>query len=50
MNERRLNAIFVDPMGNVQGAFYAINLKTTVQQIKPFRASILPVAEEAIVS
>ena len=47
MSERTLDAIFTGPIGNPQGGFYAINLKTG-QQIKRHRATTLPVTEAII--
>ena len=47
MSERTLDAIFTGPIGNAQGGFYAINLKTG-QQIKRFRATTLPITDTII--
>ena len=47
MSERTLDAIFIGPIGNIQGGFYALNLSTG-QQIKRFRATTLPVSDAII--
>ena len=47
MSERTLDAIFLGPIGNNQGGFYALNLKTG-QRIKHIHATILPATDIAI--
>ena len=47
MSERTLDAIYAGPIGNNEGGFYAINLKTG-QQIKRNRAIILPATQAVI--
>ena len=47
MNERTLNAIYAGPIGNNEGGFCAINLKTG-KQIKRNQATIL-LATQAVI-
>ena len=47
MKERTTDAIFTGPIGNIQGGFYAMSL-TTGQQLKRFKATVLPTPESVI--
>ena len=47
MSERTLKAIYAGPIGNNEGGFYAINLKTG-QQIKRNCATIFPPTKAVI--